>query len=89
MIRTLVRVIVASRNQGGEGKIEEIVAPEEVGRSSSLGVEEDEEDRERKRREKEEEAKEGRFDILCLALGILTNLIESVGEAKDLLREIR
>jgi hypothetical protein len=42
----------------------------------------------------EEDAMSGRadsqaLDTLCLALGLLTNLVQSVGEAKDAVREIR
>lgn len=30
-----------------------------------------------------------RFDVLCLALGLLTNLVESVDEVKEILRTTR
>lgn len=44
----------------------------------------------RKRGEEEEDEVEGQsgFDILCLALGVLTNLVETAEGARDTLREI-
>ena len=38
----------------------------------------------------EEEGKQGfSFDVLCLTLGVLTNMVESVESIKDVLRETR
>ncbi|KAL8279525.1 hypothetical protein RQP46_008087 [Phenoliferia psychrophenolica] len=37
--------------------------------------------------EKEEEEKSSRFNVLCLALGVLTNLVETVPSVKDSLRD--
>lgn len=37
----------------------------------------------------EEEQKKGKFGLLCLALGVLTNLVETVETTRDIVRESR
>lgn len=82
-VPTLVKLLVAARTKG-KGKGKRIRA---LSTSSAAKMEVDEGGE--LEEDEPETASQIKFDVLCLALGVLTNLVETVPEVKDVLRETR
>ncbi|KAK4696442.1 hypothetical protein P7C70_g8379, partial [Phenoliferia sp. Uapishka_3] len=81
-ISTLVKLLVASRSSAPPA------APRKRSLSSSSGVKlEDSSGGIMSEMDEPDSAAQIKFDVLCLSLGVLTNLAETVPDVKDVLRE--
>lgn len=81
IVGTLVKIIAATRvkNQVVVDKSDKVKSKIEVGDDGEVKLEADGTEK--------ESSVVLRFDLLCLALGVLTNLVETVDSTKDVLRE--
>jgi hypothetical protein len=90
VLGTLVKLIAATRVKDARamGRFTSLSSP--AVQAAAVDVEMDTGDGDAARGEGKKEAGENvKFDVLCLALGVLTNLVETVEGIKDVLRETR
>ncbi|KAK7437383.1 hypothetical protein VKT23_018628 [Stygiomarasmius scandens] len=101
ILRMVVRSDLARRSQIRGGDVKAKVKKEDKGKGKGkikeeeeelFGVDTDEDEEEKENKGEEEsrnQAQTQALDRLCLALGLLTNIVQAVDSAKDVLREMK
>ncbi|GAA5959659.1 hypothetical protein JCM21900_002150 [Sporobolomyces salmonicolor] len=87
-VGTLIRIVLACRRATVANARKQRSKSGNRERIKPVGDEELNEDDEDKDGEAVEEADNQEWDVLCLALGVLANLVESVEDVKDVLRDL-